>query len=131
MADIQIIDGSGDGESWRVAFHLDVPNVNNDVGVNFRTALINSGIGLNLDTNRRTILPSGTGPGQITTAEEALLDNGTLFERVVMIPAESGGKTNAQRLATVREYYAREDDDQQQQIGEKLRYFGFTTTRVP
>ncbi len=130
MADIQILTGSGDGKSWRAVFHFDVPNVSNSVGVNIRTALVNSGIGLNTDTNRRTILPDGDGTnGTISSAEKALLDSGERYEHVFTVMAESSGTTNAQLLATVRSYYAQENNRMQQQISEWLRYFGFSGSR--
>ena len=40
MSDYHILTVSDDGNSMRVAAHISVPDVNNDVGVNYRTALV-------------------------------------------------------------------------------------------
>ncbi len=128
MADMHILDG--DGSTWRIVMHFTVPNVNNSVGVNFRTALVNSNIGRKVNDDgtfgRRTILVSGTGEGEITTAEEALLNNGTLFEHVTDFPVESSSTTVPALRQTVRDFFALENDRIQERIGARLRYFGHT-----
>ena len=68
MADMHVIDGDGN-RGYKVAMHIAVPNTNNAVGVNYRTALVNSGLG-------GTQLTEGAGAGQITTAEKAQVDAG-------------------------------------------------------
>ena len=40
MSDYHILTVSDDGNSMRVAAHISVPDVTNDVGVNYRTALV-------------------------------------------------------------------------------------------
>ena len=108
MADMYILAGNNSKE-WTVVMHFPVSNTNNSVGVNFRTALITSGIGLNTDTGRRTRLPAGddTG-GTISAAEEALLDSGERFEHVAQFRLESGGTSNAQLQFSIRAFYAAE-----------------------
>ena len=123
MADMYVLTGNNANE-WTIVMHFPVPNVNNAVGINFRTALVNSGIGLGED-GRRTILPTGddTG-GTISAAEEALLDSGERFEHVGSFRAESGGTSNAAIRSAIREFYAAKNTSVQQDIGSRLRYFG-------
>ncbi len=130
MSDIHIV-ADGSTGLWRLVFHFPVPDVDNNVGVNYRTALVNSQIGLREDlfnpgTFRRTILPSGTEAGQINPAEEALLDSGQLFERSLIYPLESGGTTGPQLVTTVDDLYANTLVSVQTQISNRLRYFGLT-----
>jgi len=40
MADYHILAGDRYGNQYTVAYHIPVPNVNNEVGVNYRTALV-------------------------------------------------------------------------------------------
>ncbi|MEK0324959.1 MAG: hypothetical protein QQN63_04580, partial [Nitrosopumilus sp.] len=95
MADMYILTGNNANE-WTIVMHFTVPDVDNAVGINFRTALVNSGIGLNTETGRRTVLPTGddTG-GTISAAEEALLDSGARFEVVVLarVPKDASNPT--------------------------------------
>ena len=123
MSDIHLIDG--DNTDWTLVFHFPVPDVNNDVNVNYRTALINSELGLG-DDGRRTRLPSGTSAGQITPAEEALLDAGELFEQSVSFPIESGGTAPSELIVTAEWLYSSSRTSKTQQLQAMLRYFGFT-----
>lgn len=130
MADMHILQGNNSNE-WTIAMHFVVPNTNNAVGVNHRTALINSGIGLNPDTNRRTVMPTGDGTnGTISVAEEALLDSGALFESVGSFRAESGGTSNLELQASIREFYASENDRALAANASVLRYFGHTESAL-
>ena len=124
MSDIHILTGNNAG-SITIAMHVPVPDVDNNVGVNYRTALVNSGIGLDTETGRRTVLPTGTGPGEINPAEEALIDAGELFEFLesTSVPL---GTSNAQMIVIAENQYAATNNNLQQQIGERLRYFGHT-----
>lgn len=129
MADMHILSGNN-ADEWTIVMHLPVPNVNNSVAVNFRTALVNSNLGRQVNNDgtfgRRSILPSGTGPGEITTAEEASLDAGALFEHVAAFRAEGDGDTLLQLQATSREFFAVENARIQAAVGSRLRYFGHT-----
>ena len=123
MSDIHILTGNNAG-SLTIAMHVPVPDVNNDVGVNYRVALVNSQIGLG-DDGRRTTLETGTGPAQINPAEEALIDAGELFEWLVLTRIPPGA-SNSELTAIVQSQYAITNSNLQQQIGERLRYFGHT-----
>ena len=124
MADIYVL--TGNSNEWTLVMHFPVPNTNNAVGINFRTALVNSGIGKGED-GRRTILPTGDDlGGTISAAEEALLDSGERFEHVTSYIIESGGTSNPQRRALVRELYASLLTSRQAEVAAQLRYFGHT-----
>jgi len=115
--DIHVL--SGDGSNWNVAFHFSVPNANNAVAVNYRTALLNSKLG------GTTALPDGDGTaGTISAAEKALILAGAVYEHQATWVIETWGTTNAQLRATLRTMYAREEAKVLAEIQRKLRYFG-------
>ena len=96
------------------------------MGVNFRDALVNSGIGKGED-GRRTILPTGDDTdGTISAAEEALLDSGARFEHISSWLIESGGTSNVELQASIRQFYASENTVVQASVASRLRYFGHT-----
>ena len=117
MADMHVL--AGDGlYRWPLVMHFPVPNQNNEVGVNYRTALVNSNLG---DTS----MVEGTGPGQITTVEKALIDTGEIYEHSIQFLAESGASTLTELLAAAREAYAREQTRVTAHLQKQLRYYGF------
>ena len=130
MSDIHVID-SADSDEIRLVFHYPVPDENNAVGVNFRTAIVNSGVGQSENPDgtpgRRTIMRSGTGPGQITIAEETQLDAGELFE---FVTSERVGLdfSLAQMQAKAQAKYATDNVEVQRKIAARLKYFGATTS---
>jgi len=126
MADIYVLTGNNSDE-WTVVMHFPVPDIDNAVGINFRTALVNSGIGLNADTGRRTVLPTGDDlGGTISAAEEDLLDSGARFEHVASLRLESDGTADAEQVAILRDFYASTNVAVQASVGSRLRYFGHT-----
>ena len=129
MADIHVLTGDAGGNQWKLVFHFPVPNSNNDVGVNFQTALVNSNVGRReFDDGtfgRRTVLPSGAGPGHITTAEEANLDNGSLFEVVETFKfSKTSSQSDIEELADAK--FAILQSRTNDRMGEVFRYFGHT-----
>lgn len=120
MADIHVLEGSGG--RWRVVAHLDVPDANNFVGVNYRTALVSSGLG------GTTVLADGDGTeGTISAAEKTLIQNGSVYEHVFNY--ELGDGNAASLLAELREQYAQEDTQAIARLQNSLRFFGHTATR--
>lgn len=120
MANIHVVAGDGNG-SWDLIFHIPIPNTNNSVGVNWRTALVNSGLG------GTTQLPDGDGSaGTISAAEKAGLVAGALFEHRERFLLESGGSSGAQTQALIRSLYTREKSRAQADLQRKLKYFGHT-----
>lgn len=122
MADIHILAGDG-RKHWQVAFHLDVPDADNDVGVNYRTALANTGSGL------VSVMPEGSGPGQITTAELIRLATGEVFEHVENIRSDTHGQTPASQRASLKAAYAKAELDVLKNLKRQLKYFGHTESR--
>lgn len=120
MSDIHILDGTG--ATVRVACHLAVPAANNLAGVSQQVAWRNSG------HSAASVMPIGTGAGQITQPEADALAAGTLAE--IVIDAQPEAKASApERLAMLREIYR----EAQAQLAEQLRglrYFGATFTRA-
>lgn len=119
MSDMHVMSGTADG-SWVVVMHFLVPNINNSVTVNYRTAVVNSGLG------GTTILTEGVGPGQITTAEKAQVDSGELYEHSTVFRAES--TTNLQNA--IRLFYTAEKTSVLAELQRKLRYFGHIESEV-
>lgn len=122
MADIHVLTGDG-LQHWSLILHFGVPDENNNVAVNYRTALVNSGLG---GTSQMT---EGTGDGQITSAELALIQAGQVYEHPINFPAESGATTNAQLLAFARALYAAHETAVVNCLKKKLRYFGYTGSK--
>ena len=99
--------------------HETVPLGNNAAGVPWRTALINSGMG------GRTILASGTGPGQIATAESTQIASGELYEisfRFESPPGASAAQLNAAMDAQIANLSA----ETQARLASELRLYGLT-----
>ena len=104
--------------------HFDVPDVNNSVGVSLRIALVNSG-----KTSVSVMTPGNGSNGTISATDITRLSNGVIVERVVSVPLEGEGMTNAQRQIAVRTLYAKEDAEVQRQLSAQLRYFGLEQNR--
>ena len=120
MAAIHVMDGNGNG-LVNLVFHFTVPNVNNRVAVNFRTALANSG-------RATTVMTEGAGAGQITTAEKVQVESGEKFEHACRFRPDSGGSTNAELLTQVRALYAARDTSVLAAVAKDLDLFGYTAT---
>lgn len=89
--DYHVLAGQQDGNAYTIVHHVAVPNVNNRVNVNVRTALVNSGLG------GRTVLTEGVGAGHISAEEKALIDAGALFEFVETMHTNPGENAMALR----------------------------------
>lgn len=122
MADIHVLAGNG-LHHWTLVFHFAVPDQDNSVNVNYRTALINSGLG---GVSQMT---EGTGPGQITTAELTLIQAGELYEFNLSFLAESGATNNAELLTAIRAEYAKHEDPVLAHLRKQLRYYGYTAAK--
>ncbi len=122
MADMHAVTGNQHG--WAIVLHIDIPDTNNDVGLNYRTALITSGLG------GSTSLPDGDGLyGTISAAEKTLIEAGAIVEHAETLRLESGGQSAAQLRVTLREMYAAQSASILAELQKKLRYFGHTEAR--
>jgi hypothetical protein len=119
MADIHVLAGDGLG-LWTIVLHFAVPNQDNNVSVNYRTALINSGLG------GTSSMVEGDGPDEITTAELAAVTAGELFEYIEAFLAESGATNNAEMLAAAQAMYAARETPVLNKLKRMLRYYGYT-----
>ena len=117
MADMHVLAGNG-LHIWTLIMHFPVPDVDNEVGINYRTALVNSGLG-------GTTMTEGVGPGQISVAEKAQIDAGEIYEHSIQFLAESGADTLPELLAAAQEAYAREHARVTARFAKQLRYYGF------
>lgn len=119
MADWHALTGSPDGNAFRICFHIAIPSVNNRAGINYRTALINSGIG------GRTILPDGDGTGgTISTTEKANITAGSVYE-VVEDFATNPGEAAAALEARIDSYHTALTTRTQNNLAGVLTYFGY------
>jgi hypothetical protein len=121
MASYHVLTGRPDGNAYSVVFHIPIPSVNNRVGVNYRTALVNSGLG------GTTSLVEGNAAGQITTAEKASIASGALYEYVEEF-ATNPGETAAQIQARIDARYTALVTQIQADFSGRLAYFGHTRT---
>ena len=119
MADIHVLGGDGLGK-WTLVFHFAMPDQDNSVTINYRTALINSGLG------GTSTMTEGEGPGQITSAELAQIQAGELYEYSASFPAESGATNNTELLTSIQAVYARGLSAVIARLQRQLRYYGYT-----
>ena len=124
MSDIHVL--TGDGETWSVVVHIAVPDADNSVGVNYRTALVNSGLGGTTSLTE----DAGPGPGQISPAEKAQVEAGEVHEHRVGFLLESGGTSEAEQRAALRALYTREKAAEIARLQRELRYFGHTESEA-
>lgn len=116
MANMHVL-SSGGGQVL-VVMHIAIPSANNTVGVNWRTALIGSGIG------GTTVLKDGDGTvGTISAAEKTAILSGAVYEISESLQPES---TNLAGLPawldaqyTVRSAIALLD------LQDRLKFFGY------
>ncbi len=118
------------GQVSRVAFHISIPAAgNNGAGIQWRTAVKNSGVAFPEGKAGTTILPDGDGTGgTISSTEKTDLVNGLIVEAVsndVTIPS---GLTTAQANAFLDDLHAAKAAEVQAIIQARLQYFGYTRT---
>lgn len=109
--------GSLDGNSFEILYHIPIPSANNRVGVNYRAALIGSGIG------GTTKMTEGIAAGQITTAEKTQIVAGEVYEYTETI-FTNPGETDVQLQAKVDARYTTLVTVLQDQLQKRLTYWG-------
>lgn len=90
MSKIHILTGGNDGV-YTAVVHITTPGGNNAANTPWPTAIINSG-------RAKTIMTTGTGAGQIASAEAAQVAAGTVIEGVMQWQ-DTPSMSNAERLA--------------------------------
>lgn len=124
MADIHVLEAGG--AAVRCVFHFDVPNVDNEIGVSIRAALVASGIG------GTTSMAVGEGPGQISEAEKTAIEAGEVFEYPYSMrkdKAQWDDRSPAERLKVVRHFYGQQNADLSAQIVARLAYYGYVAAK--
>lgn len=100
-----------------MAVHVAIPNANNAAGINWRTALLNSGLG------GTTRLPDGDGTaGTISAAEKASIAAGALYEQVETIEVDTASNVNAFLDSVISDVTTRT----QARLVAALKYYGYT-----
>ncbi len=125
MSDIHVLAGNGRGKV-SVVMHCAVPDTNNSAaggGVNWRTALVASGIGGSTQLADAVDDENPLG-WEITAAEKAQVESGELFERRRDFPLESAGTEAAGQRVALRAFYAREKAAVIANLQERLKYTG-------
>ena len=122
MADIHVTAGDGN-QAWRIVIHIPVPDTPNSASVNWRIALINSGMGGN------TALPDGDGTaGTISATEKAKLVTGELLEHSFAMEIDGSGSTPVAQAAALRVRAAAEKTARLVQVQRILKHYGQTLT---
>jgi hypothetical protein len=120
MANYHVLEGVGDGNAYRVTYHIAVPGTgNNRAGTQWRAALANSRLRSVSD------LPDGDGTGgTISAAEKASLASGALFEYTRQ-EATRPGETANQFRDRLDAGYPALVALVQAELQSRLSYFGF------
>jgi hypothetical protein len=116
MAALHVLEG--DGIRFKVVAHTAVPAGNNTAGNSWKSCLIAAGM-------NTTILPEGTGVGQITTAEKNQIIAGDVIEMVFTVEVPTVG-TNPNKLAAVQNAVAKMQTDYFAALSDKFRFYGYT-----
>ena len=123
MASYHVLAGDEAGNRFSVAYHFDIPGSgNNRAGVQWRAALIASGIG------GSTILADGDGSGgTISAAEKAAVQSGAVLEMVEQFDTHPG-ETALQLRARLDARHAALATATLAKLQARLTYFGYVRT---
>lgn len=117
MSSIHVLAGSTN-HLYTAVIHVATPAGNNQVGVSWATALVNSGM-------NKSIMTVGVGPGQISQAEHDQIVAGTIIE-AVMQWQDDPSFTTQQRLDDFTLRTSQASTDRLNQLAAQLTYFGYT-----
>lgn len=120
MPNVNILTASADGATISAEFHYATPVGNNAVGIAWTAALANSGL-------NKSAMTVGSGPGQLSTSDSALVASGALraLPYTFQIIGLSGMSAGAKQAAVTAVYNAAIAADQTQ-LETILNYFGYT-----
>lgn len=119
MANYHILTGSRDGNSFRIVMHVAVPNAANEVGVNYRTAIVE------YLTNPDTGMMPKSGVPFIVSAEQIQLDSGELVE-IGMNFHTHPGETLPEKQARLDSLYTAKTSTTQAEWEKRLSYWGYS-----
>jgi len=114
MSDYHILTVSDDGNSMRVVAHFPVPDTTNDVGVNYRTALVQM-----LGGEQQSEVPF------IEQAEQDALNAGELYEHSAMFHTWPG-ETTVQKRDRLDTLWTESKTQIQQALAYRLSYWGYS-----
>ena len=114
MSNYHILTVSGDGNQFSVVAHFPVPDTDNDVGVNYRTALIES-----LGGSQPSSVPF------IEVAEQAALDAGELYEASARFNTHPG-ESLLDKRDRLDALYTEKAAEVQQRLAYQLSYWGYS-----
>lgn len=89
---------------YRVVIHIPVPAGTNTVGVSWKQVFLAAG------RSGRTVLPDGTGPGQIMPAEKAQVTQGDVLEFDTVMDAEPLSRLPGDAQTVAQEFVQRLQD---------------------
>jgi len=116
MSDYHILTADENSNEIRVVAHIPVPDIVNDVGVNYRDALVQ------WKDDTTSILHTDL----ITTAEQTQLDNGELYEHVASVSTPGTGMTLLEKRDMFDALYNDAVPRIQQKLANQLRYWGYS-----
>lgn len=116
MAALHVLEG--DGIRYRVVAHTTTPVGNNAAGISYKDCILSAGL-------NTTVMPEGTGAGQITTAEKNQIVAGDVIEMVFTVEVPETG-TAPNKLAAVQNAVATKQADYLSSLNLRFRYFGYT-----
>jgi hypothetical protein len=102
---------------YRIVVHQATPVGSNSAGVSWATAIVNSG-------RATSVMPAGSGAGQIESAELTAVQNGTTLEGVFEFQDDPAWST-AQRNAALDAAAAQTIAELQSRLAFDLKFFGF------
>lgn len=113
--------GDTGGNRFNILFHIPIPNVNNDAGITYRTALVGSGLG------GLTRMETGVGAGKITAAEATQIANGEIYEHEEFMTTYPGEAATGLRNRVDARYtqLANASGDFLKELQNQLRFYGF------
>lgn len=118
MSNFHILNSHEKDHRVRVAFHIAVPNANNSVGVNYRTAL----------TQYKPLTESAV-PWLAAdfSSELTQLQNGELYEHVTDVKYDAG-KTDGEKLTAITSAYTSFNSSVKTKLQKILKYWGKNAT---
>ena len=118
MSQWTALTGDKFANAFRIAYLIPIPNTNNRSGVNYRTAIINSGIG------GKTVRADGDGTGgTISAADKSSITSGAAYEYVEDF-ATNPSLNVSQLAAAVDARFTALTTIIQNELANQLQYFG-------
>lgn len=115
MSDYHILDGEEEARTYRIVFHVTVPDENNRASINLRTALVED-----VSVEKTSIVPAV----HLGAGEQNDLDTGVLFEYVLSYSRKPGNTQIQDRDALDAKFTAMVSIIQDR-LRDEYKYWGF------